>query len=313
MLDKVIILLTALLLDTLGDPPNCWHPVGWMGSAIGALQRRAPTAGPQKQLAYGGLIACGGLGAVAGLGWVLARLIAHFHRPLRWLAGGVIVKMMFSLRGLADAANLVRRALARGDLAEARRLVSWHMVSRDTSVLNEAQLAAATIESVAENTSDGVVAPLLYFILFGLPGALAYRYANTADSMLGYHDAAHEWLGKIPARLDDLLNLLPARLTALLMIAAAAITGEDVVEALAIWRRDRNKTASPNAGHPMSTAAGALGVELEKDGHYLLGAGGRAPMADDIGRAVRLMQAATLLGTGLAVLGLWAAKCAGDE
>jgi adenosylcobinamide-phosphate synthase len=308
--DKPIILSIAILLDTLGDPPNRWHPVGWMGSAIGALQRRASASGTGRQLAYGGLIAFGGVSIVAGIGWVLTGLISSLPRPLKWLAGGVIVKMMFSLRGLADAANDVYQALSRGDLIEARRLVSWHLVSRDTSTLGEPQLAAATVESVAENTSDGVIAPLFYFIVWGLPGILAYRFANTADAMLGYRDAAREWLGKIPARLDDVMNLVPARLTALLLVAAAVLTGEDARRALAVWRRDRDKTASPNAGHPMSAAAGALGIELEKDGHYILGIGGRTPAAGDIKRAVHLMQVAALIGTGLAMLGmlLWARK-----
>ncbi|MBN1312251.1 MAG: cobalamin biosynthesis protein CobD [Anaerolineae bacterium] len=310
MADKTITLLVALLLDTLGDPPNRWHPVGWMGSAIGALQRRAPAGDPGRQLAYGGLIAIGGMSIVAGIGRILACLIALLPRPLRWLAGGVIVKMTFSLRGLADAANEVYQALAQGDLKEARRLVSWHLVSRDTSMLDEAQLAAATVESVAENTSDGIIAPLFFFVTLGLPGALAYRFANTADAMLGYRDAVREWLGKIPARLDDLLNLVPARLTALLLVAAAALTGEDARGALITWRRDRNKTASPNAGQPMSTAAGALGIELAKNNHYILGVGGRAPAANDIRRSAQLMRAATLLGAGLVVLGtlLWSRR-----
>ncbi|MBN1427589.1 MAG: cobalamin biosynthesis protein [Anaerolineae bacterium] len=310
MLDKIAILLVALLLDALGDPPNRLHPVAWMGSAIDALRRRAPANHSSRQLVAGGLIACGGMSVAAGIGWLLARLIANLPRPLNWLIGGLIVKMTFSLRGLADAADEVYRALASGNLEQARRLVSWHLVSRDTSMLNEAQLAAATIESVAENTSDGIIAPLLYFIIVGLPGALAYRFANTADAMLGYRDTAREWLGKIPARLDDVLNLLPARLTALLLMAAAALTGEDVRMTLAVWQRDWNKTASPNAGHPMSAAAGALGIELAKNGQYVLGAGGRAPTAGDIGRSVRLMKTATLLGTGLVVIGtlFWCRK-----
>jgi len=149
--------------------------------------------------------------------------------------------------------------------------------------------------------SDGIVAPLFYYALGGLPGALAYRFFNTADAMLGYRDAAHEWLGKVPARLDDMANLLPARLTSLLLILAAAFTGDDARRAWRIWRRDSGVTASPNAGHPMSAMAGGLGVELEKVGHYRLGAGQRPPRSSDIGRAVRMMHVAVPLAAGLLI------------
>jgi adenosylcobinamide-phosphate synthase len=149
---------------------------------------------------------------------------------------------------------------------------------------------------VAENTSDGILAPLVYYALGGVTFAWLYRFANTLDSMWGYHNERYEWLGKAAARLDDLLNWLPARLTALFLILAAAWRGEDSRRALAILRRDARSTASPNAGFPMSAMAGALGVELEKVGHYRLGRGLRSPIAEDIPRAVALMQGAVLLG-----------------
>jgi adenosylcobinamide-phosphate synthase len=156
---------------------------------------------------------------------------------------------------------------------------------------------------VAENTSDGVVGPLCGYVLFGLPGALVYRFVNTCDSMLGYRDAAREWLGKIPARLDDLANLLPARLTASLFVAAAWALGEDAQRARSVRERDAGTTASPNAGHPMSAMAGALGVELEKVGHYRLGAGLGRPVSGDIGRSVRVMRVAIGLGLGALLAG----------
>ena len=184
-------------------------------------------------------------------------------------------------------------------MSEARRLTNWHLVSRDTSKLTESQVAAATIESVTENTSDSIIAPLFYYTLFGLPGAFAYRFANTADSMLGYHDAEREWLGKIPARLDDVLNYIPARLTAALFILVSWVSNGEATTATAIWRRDSRKTDSPNAGHPMSAGAGALGVELEKVGYYNLGEGQRPPQADDIPRSVRLMRTTAFVAAGL--------------
>jgi adenosylcobinamide-phosphate synthase len=290
----------ALFLDlVLGDPPNRCHPVAWMGKAIAAARRRAPRRGRLYPLACGALLAAGGAALAAGLG---QRAIARLPGPWNWLVEAGLLKMTFSMRGLAAAAGEVGGALEAGDLPGARRLLSWHLVSRDVATLDASRVSAATIESVAENTSDGVVAPLLYYVLGGLPAALAYRFINTADAMLGYRDPAHEWLGKAPARLDDLANLLPARITAALFVLAAALGGQDARGAWRIWRRDGGKTASPNAGHPMSAMAGALGVELEKVGHYRLGAGLRPPTPGDIGQAVRLMRIATALAAGLLLI-----------
>lgn len=216
----------------------------------------------------------------------------------------LLLKLTFSMHGLGQAAGLVYEALSANKLPEAQRLASWHLVSRDTSALTEQQVAAATIESVAENTSDGVIAPMLYYLLFGLPGALVYRFVNTADSMLGYRREHYEWLGKIPARLDDALNILPARLTALLFVVASHITRNDPGNAAATWARDHAQTSSPNAGHPMSAMAGALNVSLEKVKHYTLGAGQPEPTPEDIQRSIRLMKVSVwaLVGSVAALL-----------
>jgi adenosylcobinamide-phosphate synthase len=159
---------------------------------------------------------------------------------------------------------------------------------------------AAAIQSLAENASDSFVAPLFYYSLFGLPGAWAYRAVNTLDAMVGYH-GRNEFVGKFAARLDDLLNLLPARLTALLIVIAAGLAGADARGAWRAWRRDHAHTASPNAGHPMSAVAGALGVVLEKVDHYRLNAGASEPAPADIARAERLVGLALALAAGLAV------------
>lgn len=292
--------LLALIIDIMfGDPPNAYHPVAWMGSGISAARKHAPDSGAQKQLGYGGLIVFGGVSLSAGAGWIVARILRFFSKPFIWLAEAGILKMMLSVGGLNRAALEIQSALDAGDLPEAQRLTNWHLVSRATSELTESQVAAATIESVTENTSDSIIAPLFYFSLFGLPGVFAYRFSNTADAMLGYRDAEREWLGKIPARLDDLLNFIPARLTALLFVFVNWVSGGDTNHATAIWRRDCRKTESPNAGHPMSAGAGVLGVELEKVGHYNLGAGQRPPQTDDITRSLRLMQTTAFIAAGL--------------
>lgn len=297
------VLCLALLFDLiLGDPPNRYHPVAWMGSAIGIVRCWTPDGGRLAQLLYGAFLVVGGAASAVGLARLPGRAINRLPAPWGWLVEAGLLKMTFSLRGLAAAAQEVEAALESRDLPEARRLVSWHLVSRDTTALSPAQVTAATVESVAENASDGVVAPLLYYTMGGLPAALAYRFINTADAMLGYRDPAHEWLGKVPARLDDLVNLLPARVTAGLITLAATLVGENARGAWRTWRREAGKTTSPNAGHPMSAMAGALGVELEKVGHYRLGAGGRQPLAEDIGRAVRLVWVVPALMIGLLML-----------
>jgi len=292
----------SLLLDlALGDPPNRHHPVAWMGAAIARAEGRAPKRGRGARLGYGAALATGGALAAAALGSLVERVASRLPKPLSWLAEAALLKATFSVRGLSTAAQRIQMALEAGDLAEARRLVGWHLVSRDTGALDQSQVAAAAVESVAENASDGIVAPLFYYALGGLPAALAYRFINTVDSMWGYRDPAHEWLGKAPARLDDLANLLPARATAAVLVLASALVGEDAGGAWRIWRRDAHRTASPNAGHPMSAMAGALGVELEKVGHYRLGAGQRRPTPADIGRAVRVMRAAVALAVGATI------------
>jgi adenosylcobinamide-phosphate synthase len=297
---RIVSLSLAILLDLLlGDPPNRYHPVAWMGSAILTARRYAPRRGQWPQFAYGALLALIGVTAVAGLSYGVARIFSRLPKLWQCLFTATLLKMTFSISGLAAAAQAVASALARDDLNEAQRLLAWHLVSRDTAILDKAQTSAAVIESIAENTNDSIVAPALYYLLGGLPCALGYRFINTADALVGYRDIKHEWLGKVSARLDDLANVVTARLTAGLFIVAAHLAGEDAKRAWQIWRRDSGQTASPNAGHPMSAAAGALGVELEKVEHYRLGAGGRAPAPADIRRALRLMYMATGLVVGL--------------
>jgi adenosylcobinamide-phosphate synthase len=190
---------------------------------------------------------------------------------------------------------VVGRALAAGDLAAAR-LGLRSLVSRDTSALDPPLLAAAAVESVAENASDSLVAPLFYFVLGGVPAALAYRACNTLDALIGYHGET-EWLGKAAARLDDLANLVPARLTAALLVVASALVGASAAGALRTWWRDGARTESPNAGRPMAAMAGALGVQLTKVGHYRLGDGAGALGAAAIARAVVLLYVACALAS----------------
>jgi len=304
----LVVLCLALLIDlALGDPPNRYHPVAWMGSLIMAMRRLAvrESRRPWSKLAWGVGLVAAGLAISIAAGCLMETGLARLPKIAGWLGEALALKMTFSLRGLAQAAVRVARALDAGDLAGARGWLYQHLVSRDSSQLDESAVAAAAVESVAENASDSVVAPLFYYALTGLPGALAYRFVNTADALVGYRDRRHEWLGWPAARLDDLLNLAPARLTAILMMLAAPLVGGSPTRGWGIWRRDARLTASPNAGHPMSVAAGVLGIELEKAGHYRLGSGLAVATPRDISRSVRLLYATVGCLVALITLLAW--------
>ena len=293
-------MLAAVLIDAvLGDPPSRFHPVAWMGTWIGLIRRRAPQGSALASFVYGAASVMGSASLLGVLGVLLSRAVRHWG--VGWLVEGAVVSQLIAGRGLIRAGEAVARPLEAGDLGEARRQLGWHLVSRDVSRLDEGLVAAGTIESLAENSSDSVIAPLVWYGVGGLPASLVYRFVNTADAMLGYRDAEREWLGKGAARTDDLLNLIPSRLTALLIVAGAAVGCGDAGRAWRIWRRDGGKTASPNAGQPMSAAAGALGVELEKVGQYRLGEGLEKPRAHDIRRAARLVTVSTIVGIAVGI------------
>lgn len=208
------------------------------------------------------------------------------------------MKTTFSLRELEAAALRVRDALP--DLNLARERLS-HLCSRDASNLSEEEIIAATIESIAENISDGFVAPFFYWALFGVPGALYYRAVNTLDSMIGYH-GEFEQFGKASARLDDVLNWIPARITAGALWLGGKARGFDAGGGFAILRRDGAKTESPNAGRPMAMMSGLLGVELEKPGHYRLGDAKRPLTRARIDEALSVAATAALIVLGVLLL-----------
>lgn len=302
--------LLAVLLDQLGlEPSNRWHPVAWMGHGIAWLTRWAPEKGNGRLVVWGGLITVTGI-AVCGLSGGLVHLALWRLPPwLAWTGEALVLKTAFSWHGLERAAGIVADHLDKGDLAGARQAVGRHLVSRSTDDLHESEISAATIESLSENAGDSVVAPMFFYLIGGLPGALVYRFVNTADAMLGYRQARLEWVGKIPARLDDVLNWLPARLTALFVVSAGGVWLRSFRQGWRIWRRDAGLTLSPNAGHPMSAAAGVLGVRLSKPETYTLGDELCPPQANDIGRTLTLLQVsltAMLAGLAMAlVLGSW--------
>ena len=263
--------LGGFVLDALfGDPAWLPHPVVYMGKAISKLEKflrpRLPKT-PQGELLGGTIVAfCLPVGTFLLTGlvcWGAARL-----HPLLGLA----VQMFWcgqalAARGLVQESTNVYKELKKPDLPGARKAVS-RIVGRDTAELTAEGVTKAAVETVAENASDGVIAPLLYMLIGGAPLALTYKAINTMDSMLGYKNEKYLYFGRIPAKLDDAANYLPSRLAALLWVAAAAFTRNDAKGAWKIWRRDRRNHASPNSAQTESACAGALGVQLAGPAYY---------------------------------------------
>ena len=304
--DALVILLALLLDLALGEPPNRCHPTVWMGKTVALAERLAP--GPQRtpaaQFAYGAAMALLLPALWGALAWAVAAGLWTLH-PLAYIAiGAIILKTTFAVRMLHRTAAGVGQLLTAGDLDAARRQMS-SLVSRDAAQLTAGQMAAAAIESVAENITDSIVGPLLAFAIFGLPGAIAYRAVNTLDSMVGYR-GRYEYLGKASARLDDAVNLIPARMAALLLwIATLLLPGMSGRNAIRIMRAHRRRTASPNAGWTMAAMAGALAVTLEKAGHYRLGDPAPEPAAHHIRPATQALYATTALTAATAIGLAW--------
>jgi adenosylcobinamide-phosphate synthase len=286
----------ALLLDAvLGEPPEVLHPTVMMGLVISALEKSALSIVSPKSRRLAGIVLAV---FVPSLVFVTTRkILGVVPCKRRWMIGTALLSTTLSMRGLGGAAGDVEHALREGRLESARTRLG-HFVGRDTKDLSESEICRAAVESVAENTSDGVVAPMLYGALLGAPGALAYKAVNTLDSMVGYRQPPYEDLGWASARLDDLANLAPSRIT---MLCTAATSGWPLSTLLIAFRYGP-LTASPNAGMAEAAFAGALGVRLGGANTYggvvREGPGlgdGRPPVPEDIRRAVRLMRRCCLL------------------
>ena len=306
-------MLGGFILDGIfGDPAWLVHPVVIMGKAITALEKflrkRLPNT-PGGERLGGRILAMalpvGTLLITGGVCWLFYRIspILGFAIELLWCAQALAAK------GLAQESTNVYRELVKGDLPASRRAVS-RIVGRDTAELTSEGVTKAAVETVAENASDGVIAPLFYMMLGGAPLALVYKAINTMDSMVGYKNEKYLNFGRAAAKLDDAANYLPSRIAALLWIASAALTGNDAKSAWRIWRRDRRKHASPNSAQTESACAGALNVQLAGPATYFgkycdkptIGDAVRAIEPGDILRANKMMYTASLLGLAAAVL-----------
>ncbi len=305
MAQAAVVIMLAVALDRfLPEPHHSIHPVVWMGRAVKALEHLAPHR-PTPRLVYGGaitLVVAGGSGLATW--WVMSTL--QSLGTIAYLAGGsLLLRTAFTVRGLSEAAGKIEQSLVDGSPEQTRSDLR-SLVSRPFADLTPPLVAAAAVESVAENTTDSFIGPWLSFALFGIPGAVAYRALNTLDSMIGYR-GPYEHLGKASARLDDIVNLIPSRLSALLLLVSGVLAGLPADRGRTIMLRDHRLTASPNAGWTMSAMAGLLGTRLEKQGHYCLGRDLRQPAPSDIGRAVGIAEQAAALALVI-ILGILMAR-----
>lgn len=307
--------LAGFFLDlAVGDPHGWWHPVrgiGWLITAGEQRLRRLFPENPRGELAAGAILT---VLVLAATGTVTAGVLAlawGIHPWLGRLGMWIMCGQIFAARSLQRESCQVYRALAHGDLEGARTAVSM-IVGRDTAVLTREGIIRAAVETVAENASDGVIAPLCYMLLFGPVGGMLYKAVNTMDSMVGYRNDRYRYLGRAAARLDDAVNFIPARLSALCLIGAAfLLPGYSGKDAWRIWRRDRRNHPSPNSAQGESACAGALGIRLAGDAWYFgvlhrkptIGDPKREVEPEDILRVNRLMYTATVLalaaGSGL--------------
>lgn len=264
--DPLIIAL-ALLLDLLiGDPHWLPHPVSAIGRLIRFLEVWLRQPWLNLRLA-GLLLLLIVVGCSAGVTGLLLYCMKLVHPLAELFVAACVSATCLAARSLHVESARVAAALAAGDLPQARQALAW-IVGRDTDDLTETEIWRALIETVAENSSDGVIAPLFWLTLGGPITAIGFKAVSTLDSMVGYRNQRYRYLGWASARCDDLLNFIPARLTALLLIMAAAITGRSAMAAVRVTLRDRLKHPSPNSAHPESAAAGALGIQLGGPSHY---------------------------------------------
>lgn len=309
-------ILIGFLIDCcLGDPHRLPHPVIFIGKLISLLEkffRRVLPKTQRGEWVAGGLIWIFTTAISFLVPWGILRLCGQVSPWLALAVQSIMCWQIIAPRSLRDESMKVYHALKTGTIQEARHAVSM-IVGRDTDQLDEAAVARAAVETVAENTSDGVIAPLLFLALGGAPLGFFYKAVNTMDSMLGYVEPPYKNVGCIPAKLDDLFNFIPARLSAFLMMAAGALCGMNVKNGWKIFRRDRYNHASPNSAQTESVCAGLLGVRLAGDASYhgvlhkkkYIGDALREITPEDIPASCKLMYGTTVL----MVLGCVALRC----
>ena len=307
--------LLALIIDRLiGDPRSSLHPVVMIGNLIAFLEKRLLIAQSSRILKNfaGALLVFLVLGITYGLVWWIMLLLTNIHPWAPCIGGALLLSFTITPDSLAKAGHEIHHYLLTGDLAEARRKVGW-IVGRDTQQLDVTEVTRGTVETIAENIVDGIISPLFYFVIGGVPLAFLYRAVNTLDSMVGYKNDKYQDFGMFAARVDDVFNYIPARLTGILLVLAAIILRLHVYGTMiAIWR-DAAKHPSPNSGFAEAGVAGALGIRLGGLNYYGGVASQRAYMGEvlaelapiHIKQTIQMMYTATMLFVLAITIFLW--------
>jgi len=307
ILESIFIIGIAIFIDlTFGDPRNKYHPTVWMGQLIAILTPITKNQNPKIEKVGGILII-----TLTSIIVISLLLILHIGISMvsfdfisiiiSVLFGGLLLKTTIAIQGMAKHANKVIESLSNNNLKEARTNLSL-IVKRNTKNLDKNHVISGVLESISENTVDGITGPLFYFSIFGLSGAFVYRVVNTADSMIGYKTEFFKNVGWFAATCDTILNYIPSRLTGLIMIISAAILQNNWKKSYKIMIRDGKKTESPNAGYPMAALAGALETKFEKINHYKLGDGEIILTTEHIYSAIKLMKLTSILFFGIVTI-----------
>ena len=312
-LSLLLALPIGFVIDLIiGDPHGWPHPVIWIGKLISFLEKRLRHAFPKTpsgEKAAGAVLWLLTAGISLALPLVILLLAGRVSPWLRLMLESVMCWQILATKSLRVESMKVYKALKTGDLEASRYAVSM-IVGRDVARLDDKGVARAAVETVAENTSDGIVAPLIFMALGGAPLGFFYKAINTMDSMLGYVEEPYKNIGFFPAKLDDVANFLPARISALLMLLGGGLLGHSMADGWRIFRRDRYKHASPNSAQTESVCAGLLGLRLAGDAWYhgklhkkeYIGDAKREIEYEDIPRSCRLLYATAILGLLLAVV-----------
>jgi adenosylcobinamide-phosphate synthase len=303
----ILAVIFAIVIDlVLGDPRNKYHPTVWVGTLFGKLVPFVKSANVKLEKLGGAILVVSVITLIAGLIFIFDSEIKNLNnldligtsKILIFIASvlsiGFLLKTTIAIKEMEEHATKIMHAISQNNLEDARKKLSL-IVKRNTKNLDRQHIISATIESISENTVDGITGPLFYFTIFGLVGSFVYRTVNTIDSMVGYRTDLFRNLGWFGANCDKVLNFVPSRLTSLIMILACMIVGENWRHSLEIMRRDGPRTESPNAGYPMATMAGALGVRFEKIGNYILGDGSSEITEKHFKTAIFIMKLTTIL------------------
>ena len=307
ILESILIIGIAIFLDLLfGDPKNKYHPTAWIGRFIAILTPIVKNQNTMIEKAGGILIITITSIIVISLLLILNLGISMMTFDVisivvSVIVGGLLLKTTIAIRGMEKHAKSVLESLDEDNLEKARTNLSM-IVKRNTKNLDKNHVISGVLESISENTVDGITGPLFYFSIFGLPGAFVYRVVNTADSMIGYKTHLFKNVGWFTATCDTVLNYIPSRLTGLVMIISAAILQNNWKESYKIMIRDGKKTESPNAGYPMAALAGALEIKFEKINHYQLGDGEIVLTKEHVFSAITMMKLTVILFFGIVTI-----------